>query len=230
MTYRQARPKILAMVGTLMLGLLASCSDRDDAMRYRLTVVVDTPSGTRSGSSIVESDFRNNGLTTGQAPIVDLGNGRYLFALLTDPFSQRTLYRIMLQALRYPESKPPLENPQGHTFRQAKRSKPKVTLRRADYPMLVTFRDIGNAKSVLEVDPDNLVANFGPGYKLERIAIEVVDQDEPITEGLEGLLKWLGPHALSRLSAGDPDTMQSVTEAPLSRQLSKLSFVYRSRK
>lgn len=191
---------------------------------------IGTPSGMKSGSSVVESDLRQDGLTLGQAPFVDLGNGHYVFALLTDPFSQKTLYGIVLKALRYPELNPPLEDPQGNAFTQAKRTKPQAILRRADYPMLVTFGNIKNPSSVTEIDPGNLVANFGAGHRIERITIQITDQDEPLTEGLEGILTWLGTSPVGRISPQDPLKVETVAEAPLSRRLWNLSFVYRSRK
>ena len=229
-TRRQSAWGILGVLGALALGTLGSCANRDKAIRYKIILDVDTPSGVKSGSSVVESDFRQDGLTFGQAPFVDLGNGSYLFALLTDPFSKKTLYGIVLNALRYPDLRPPLDDPQASAFAQAKRSKPQATLHRLDYPMLVTFSNIKDSKSVSEVDPDDLVASFGAGYRLDQITIQVVDQEEPLTEGLEDILTWIGSYPETRLSAGDPLKVQTVAEAPLSRRLSNLSFIYRSRK
>ena len=224
----KSRPGILGVVGVLALGLLWGCANRDDAIRYKITIDVGTPSGVKRGASVVESDFRRDGLTLGQAPFVDLGNGHYIFALLTDPFSEKTLYRIVLNALRYPDLKPPLDDPQANAFVQAKRTKPQAILRRADYPMLVTFGNIKDSGSVSEVSPDNLAASFGAGYRLEQITIQVVDQDEPLTQGLEDILTWADVPPETRLSPRDPLKLQTVAEAPLSRLLWNLSFVYRS--
>ena len=121
-TRQQSKSAILAVLGALALGMLGGCTNRDDAIRYKVTLEVDTPSGVKSGSSVVESDFGQDGLTFGQAPFVDLGNGRYLFTLLTDPFSKKTLYGIVLGVLRYPDLRPPLDDLQGNAFTQAKRS------------------------------------------------------------------------------------------------------------
>lgn len=216
------------MVGVLALGLVGGCANRDDAIRYRITMDIGTPSGVKSGSSVVESDLRQDGLTLGQAPFVDLGNGHYVFALLTDPFSQKTLYGIVLKALRYPELNPPLENPQGNAFTQAKRTKPQAILRRADYSMLVTFGNIKDSGSVSEVGPDNLAASFGAGYRLEQITIQIVDQDETLTVGLEDILTWTDSPPETPFSPRDPIKIETVAKAPLSRRLSNFSFVYRS--
>ena len=58
-----------------------------------------------------------------------------------------------------------------------------------DYPMLVTFTDIDDPKSVQRVDPANLAASFGPGIRLKRITVEVTDDD--VTTGIEKRLRWL---------------------------------------
>ena len=50
-----------------------------------------------------------------------------------------------------------------------------------DDPLLVTFADITDPTTVQKVDPENLVATFGPGVSLKRISLEITD--EPVTEG-----------------------------------------------
>jgi hypothetical protein len=52
---------------------------------------------------------------------------------------------------------------------------------RDKYPLLVTFTDIADPKTVTKVDPDNLAATFGPGVALKRITLEITD--EKVTEG-----------------------------------------------
>lgn len=55
---------------------------------------------------------------------------------------------------------------------------------------MVTFGDLKDPKSVQEVDPENLPATFGPGYKIKSYTVEITD--EPVTEGrVENLLPWL---------------------------------------
>src|SRR3546814_12102512 len=63
-----------------------------DTLRYRMTVEVETPTGVRSGSSVIETTItkgprtgQGSGLTAtmkGEAIAVDLGSGQTLFALL----------------------------------------------------------------------------------------------------------------------------------------------------
>ncbi|WP_421849677.1 hypothetical protein [Oricola sp.] len=66
-------------------------------------------------------------------------------------------------------------------------------LPRENYPRLVTFGHIGSPQTVRRVDPDNLAATFGPGYRLKSITLEITDA--PVTRGeVETVLGWLGEH------------------------------------
>lgn len=58
------------------------------------------------------------------------------------------------------------------------------------YPMLVTFGDLKDPKSVKEVKPDDLAATFGSGTSLKSITLEITD--EPVTEGVvEKVVPWV---------------------------------------
>lgn len=180
---------LLAGAGATLVG----CAGRGKALRYRLSIDVDTPRGLKTGSAILETVFNSgnrleysaSAQTYGQAPVVDLGDDRYLFSVLKDPFGTMTLYETVLHVLRYPETRPPLADPDASTFDQANEAKPSGVVRSGDYPMLVTFRDVGDPGTVMEVDPGNLETAFGQGYRLERIFLEVVDLGEPLTDGFE---------------------------------------------
>ncbi len=56
-------------------------------------------------------------------------------------------------------------------------------------PDLVTFADIDDPRSVIEVDPNNLQATLGQGVTWNEITLEMTD--EPITTGIEKKLPWL---------------------------------------
>jgi hypothetical protein len=59
----------------------------------------------------------------------------------------------------------------------------------ADLPDLVTFADIDDPKSVIEVDPNDLRATLGPNIAWHEITLE--STDEPVTTGIEMKLPWL---------------------------------------
>lgn len=58
-----------------------------------------------------------------------------------------------------------------------------------DLPDLVTFADINDPKSVIEVDPNDLQATLGPSITWNEIMLE--STDEAVTKGIEQKLTWL---------------------------------------
>jgi len=62
------------------------------------------------------------------------------------------------------------------------------------YPLLVTFTDIADPKSVKQVNPADLAATFGAGFSLKSITLEVTD--DKVTEGVvEKVLGWFSDYA-----------------------------------
>jgi hypothetical protein len=188
---------------------LSGCTIVQEELRYRITVVIDTPSGPVSGSSVIETiisqeaeilpsaNYVNDDLK-GEAVAVDLPNGQVLFALLvpegnSDPGGYHSM--LMQNAvMRDPELNAQYnvrDNSDWKTFRPAARERGlSLTLARSDYPMLVTFGDLDDPTSVELVDPDDLASAFGKGVSLNRITVAVTDT--PVTTGIEKRLGWLG--------------------------------------
>lgn len=167
----------------------AGCRDRYE-WNQKLTVTVLTPSGERSGSSIVhvvalfgqlpasgnEVEYK----IVGEATVVSISPRRYLFALLGEGAEElvAATWKNELPELRrdwlprIPNLKGPRDVPQGH------------------YPLLVMFADPSDPKTVRRADPDDLASVFGLGYALKAITLEVTD--EPVTAGqVESVLGWL---------------------------------------
>lgn len=210
----------------LLLGgaaaLLSGCGlfgGPSEEFRYRLTVEVETPSGIKSGSSVIEvRAVKNSDWLTpearghrysfkGEAVAVDLPGGRTLFALLKmeaggdnvdeipwhvfadriadtrDPLEQMRIIRALQDKVEGKVILPPTR--QEYYYDKGKRIDHAVS----NYPMLVTFTDIADPKSVARVDPDNLTAAFGPGVRLKRITVQVTD--DKVTKGIEKRLGWL---------------------------------------
>ena len=124
----------------------------------------------------------------GEAAFVELPGSRYLFALLDggppDSGPQTNALNIFKDQL----PRKGLER-----FAVLSTSRFKTDIPRSHYPLLVTFTDITDPKTVQKVEPDNLEMIFGPGVSLKRITLEITD--EPVTEGkIEQVLGWLGPH------------------------------------
>ena len=164
-----------------------------------MTIEVEADGQVYSGSNVASIKWRKNDPlgavngptwlsgTRGEAAFVEIPGRGVLFALLS--FSGNTAYtadlptRIMMGRkkgwARGEDEFSAVEAAEGKT----------LTVPKRHYPLLVTFTDINDPKTVQKVDPDDLAATFGPGVSLKRITLEITD--EPVTEGkIEQLLGW----------------------------------------
>src|SRR4051812_2312388 len=62
---------------------------------------------------------------------------------------------------------------------------------------LVAFADINDAKSVIDVDANNIRATLGPHITWKEITLE--STDEPVTKGIELKLTWLPAYYIGML-------------------------------
>jgi hypothetical protein len=180
---------------------LSGCGERHE-WRQKVAVTVETPAGDVSGSAVQAIEWTGGGdrkfvqsgspihsKTVGEAPFTDLGGGRYLFALLITGgktfkgnAADLAPFALCAQGERVPGAV---------CFSKIARMAvgTKAVLEPDNYPMLVTFDDISDPKTVKLVDPANLAATFGPGFALKSIAIEITDEN--VTEGkVEKVLGW----------------------------------------
>lgn len=180
--------------------LLAGCW-YDYEWRQKLTMVVETPDGDKSGSAvsrvgITESDGpltfpEARGARSsikGEAVVVEVLPGKYLFALISGA-------NTLAQKVFAPElglDRRPVDMPDLETWaEQLSQMRSRKTVPLDSYPLLVTFNDINDPKTVKKVDPNNLAATFGPGVRLKTITLKITD--EPVTEGkVEEALAWWG--------------------------------------
>ena len=188
--------------------------------KYRLTVEVDTPEGTKSASGILsvhpDRGYSRHGhtATRGDAVFVDLGGGKNLVALLAHLDKIVDLDGINYVALR--AYKAAGRNP---TFNEMSRMTGAVPVMGALVPVLVTFTDPSDPATARNLAPDDLEAAFGKGFRLHGITAEVVPNGfwpldfggplgEPVTRGIEAKLKWLNgadnPAATAIKAAGLP--------------------------
>jgi hypothetical protein len=191
---------VLAVLVIGIAWLVVRSTTPQMTLRYRMTVEVQTPSGPKSGSAVLElvlwrqrliplpgaggADWGGGYTTYGEAPFVDLGNGEVLFTTLHDARYNynHEITSVALQGFRILERRRSL--PGGSDMgilNDLVRTKSLNVLKREHYPMLATFTDTAEPKSLVEVSPDNLAARFGPGTTLDRIALQVVDQSTPLT-------------------------------------------------
>lgn len=184
---------VAALLILSTLGL-SGCGSYD--WHQKMTVEVETSDGVKSGSAVTSVSWWENRIfkdgaalqsaVKGEAVVVDLGHGRYLFALLSHAndsgYIASLAPRIVVDRDQLVWSLESITRAKALSGRLAVPSK--------HFPMLATFADINDPKSVKQVDPNNLSATFGAGYALKSITLEI--SDEAVTEGkVEDVLGWL---------------------------------------
>jgi hypothetical protein len=176
-------------LGALLAPLfLAGCGfGGGESYRYRMTVVVDTPEGPRSGSSVIEVRGHSTGplaanafvkRAKGEAVFVDLPGGRTLFALLSskaDGYDAATAYAERAYADVVPGSN------WRRQFNLLKQQASPAELPTDGYPRFVTFANPHDARTVEVVDPTDLASVFGPGTSLRSITIAITKDDRTST-------------------------------------------------
>lgn len=208
------RRDLLALMGVGAGALtLAGCGEKSSRYRQKITVVVDTPNGVRTGSSVIEvgyaekpawaQSFGGNGFwARGEAVAVDLGKGKTLFALLSPPVQRGAdlawyQSRLIMDALRAGAVSDPVIPSKSIDYSVAAhqaigRSNVELILPISLYPTLVTFRDNLTPASVENIDPNDLSSKLGPDFQLKAITVKVTD--EPVSFGIEKKLPWLREH------------------------------------
>lgn len=214
-TRNKSFSKILCAIALVMvLGSVALLADPlgwyvSGTWRYKTTIVVETPEGLKSGSAVRKVSNARLGLfhllpipagnpasVIGEAVVVDLGSRGKLFGLLKgyhlgDNYGHSIVYSVFRtsvggstkEGIRY--------------YRSLKNAK--AVLEPKFYPVLVTFTDINDpktVKSVMEIkwgddkiSGDHFEELFGKGVKLKEIIIETTD--EPVTWEIKQVLPWL---------------------------------------
>ena len=172
--------------------------------RYRLTVEVPTPEGTRSGSSVIEVRTRRYGKEAlpqmrgdrkeveGEAVAVDLGKRGTLFALLRTRYSEvwpaEALYSV-LPADSFGDA----ERLNAVLALKGRHELPKVlrdgTRVVENHPVLVRFGDTNRPESAMVLAETDLAKTFGAGVFLSRITVERTDA--PVTRTIRTRLPWL---------------------------------------
>ena len=224
----EVRPRrtIVSLAATIVAAMgLAGCGFLGfDHWRWnqKMTIVVETPSGPVTGASVVRIDVsqkprifhESRGIVRsldGEAVTIELAQGQYLFALLGEEAGRaRGAFAPDMQREKPDRVYGTLED-----LRESR------DLQLPLYPRLVTFDDIADPSTVRQIDPGDLSASFGSGYRLQSITLEITD--EPITQGrVEQVLGWLNDVWPNRL---DGDRFGN-TRAPnqLANSLSANSF------
>jgi hypothetical protein len=177
--------------------------------KYRLTADVETPAGVRSASGILSvrpnRSYGGTGSgsslpqTKGDALLVELGDGKNLVILLAhgqdgSNFDHPTFLPTRLFGA----------GDRRVGFRDVKNlaGAPSVPVPEQLWPTMVSFTNLDEPKSARRINPNNLEASLGKGYRLRGISLDVVANGlwpvdfggalgEPVTRGIELKLPWL---------------------------------------
>jgi hypothetical protein len=187
--------KRIVLVLLVVFAALGLKNCGGNSWHQKLTVTVATPHGEVSGSSVsrVGITLREDALMlapgygyqaslSGEAVVVEVAPGKYLFAVLEEKQKLLALKVIAGDQAWGQPTKADLEKVEAH--------RGAVALGRSNYPLLVTFTDINAPASVKEVKTENLAASFGPGYSLKSITLEITDEAKT-EDVVEKKLTWL---------------------------------------
>jgi len=194
---------------TLCFSFLSGCYERHQ-WRQKLTIVVETPSGEVTGSSVVQVNANYYGQlpatgteveywTSGEATMVEIAPGKYLFALLG---GARGLFydaaRERFQGLSREE-----------WLREIPRQTQPVELQDTSLVTFATFLDIGQPSSFTLLQTEEFEKYFGTGIGLKSISLEITS--EQVTRGrVEGFIEQLYGAKSGQLFGGD-ESLDEVT-------------------
>jgi hypothetical protein len=185
----------MGVIGSLLA--LAGCGGDTYTWNQKLTVVVQTPDGEKSGSAVtrLRVNYSTTSLTgigisydvKGEATVVEVAPGKYLFALLSQNGPGNT---TELATQTWLDDLPKTVGDARPRFAYLEALRAKRDVPRAHYPWLVMFTDLNDPKSVREVKPGKLSDTFGAGFSLKSITLEITD--EAVTDNtVRTLLNWV---------------------------------------
>ena len=154
----------------------------------------------KSGSSVIEVQTKgifsmqsSTGRTfqskvRGQAVAIDVAPGQTIFALLARPDNADFAKSVAFAALKPVRDKGRNPNDYAGELTAMTQVTGSRELPRDRWPLFVRFRDIGDPKTIVDVDPDDLRTIDLLG-SVRRVTIAIVA--DPVTTGIEKRLPWL---------------------------------------
>lgn len=222
----------LCLVGAIVTG----CDNlfaRHFHWFQKLTVTVDTPTGSKTGIEVIEvkAEYYKKGTYIGNAARVDISGeagivevlpGKFLFILLKG-FNQSTASETFIPRWP-PEEKPAVADTKRFEIMETFQTAITTTdLSPNLYPVFVTFRDITDPASLVIVNPQDLVRDFGPGVRLRSVMLTVSPQ-EAVPNKVETLLPWL--EAVSQERGGViPTTKRFLYELSPAEKITPSDFI-----
>jgi len=222
------RRGILQLIGVsaVAFGLNGCSESSSNKYRFRMTVEVQTPQGLRIGTSVFQVVAYNSTKpftgeptrqwgTQGQAVVVDLPDGP-LFILMKENGKTGDVSDLttLSMAVLDPKFKNDIVESAGRIAGSWSTLKGDVS--RANYPLMVRFRDINDPKSVEEVSP----------YVIDVKRVWIETTRDSVTTGVENRLKWLLSHYAFVEQERDPKTgyASAPTEITIANTLKTADF------
>lgn len=231
----------IAVILVVTAAIAAEVAYPSATLRYKITVNIHTPEGIKTGSAVREVFIQRQPelpesvshiVPKGEAVVVDLGKRGIVFALFSS-----SDYQKIFKA--FPG--PPGLTPEGLKYYSSlKTAKAELTPDR--YPMMVTFKDLSDPASVLNllevsncfeqdkngtciregshVTKDRFEDIFGKGVGIKNVTIEMTN--EPVTQKIIKWLSWLPDYYDKRLDGNRFGNFEKST--PFSNTLSSGVF------
>ncbi len=193
--------------------------------KYRLAIEVETPAGVKSADGILaitpDRGYSRQGhtQTSGDALFVDLGGGKNLVVLLAHLDKALDLDGINYVALRAYGA----AGGKRVSFNEMSKMQGVVPVKAELVPVLATFADPADPRTMRTVPPDRLDAVFGDGFRLRGVSAEVVPNGfwpvdfggalgQPVTRAITRRLPWVTKpeDAASALKAADLQSREPV--------------------
>lgn len=193
------RATALALIGSVTIGC-DNLFGRHYHWFQKLTVLVDTPSGPKSGIAVIEvkAEYYKKGTyignaarmnISGEAGVIEISPGRYLFVLLKG-FNQSTAFSTLIPRSPPAEKSATAESARFAAMQTFETAITTMPLPPSLYPVFATFRDIADPATLVVVDPQNLAREFGTGVQLASVALTVSPQ-ETVADKVQRILPWL---------------------------------------
>lgn len=227
--------KPIALIAIIGVAVFVSGCSKTTTQKIKVTVSVQDGTQIYSGSSVQKftcSETINKAgmpsiggcVIRGEAVPVKIGDKGYLFMLFTQSIlKEKRIYAEggeryagaypMVHASYYTDA---IQNCKS----QADKSEWNVEPENA--PLMVSFKDLDNPKSVIEVDPTDMLNVFGTGVTL--ISIHVERTKDSVTSGkIEKILPWLNNRKYKYSSIFG----ESIAKPILVQQLQTTNFIWR---
>ena len=198
---------IATSLSLFLLLMLAACSKKYSWYQTTL-VTVNTPNGPKSGSGTVKIQLAVTQKSpptggplgwqfVGEGAVVDLGDGKFVFALLTRPKGGWQPDVVLRVAFQRAGIAPYLRRNNAREWHQKTTAyNEALELVPEEYPTLVAFKDISKPSTIVELKSDSdFEMVFGPGYGVSGIELKISSESEmnrKVSEVLPWLPDWPG--------------------------------------